>query len=1825
MKRFMSKPKNLEKKSHHKRGFALVITLSLISFVFLLVITLISQIRMDLSYSDVRENQILAKAHARMGMMIAIGEIQKHLGPDMRVSATADIYDDRIESEKDYLLQGYPINQSSDTSPKLYGAGTNKIELGQRQWTGVWKQRGGWAENKLATPPLPENRDDGKALTKSWSYDSSYDPHPAVEQAWLVSGNEGWGRKLGIMKGQVINEFIEVPDGIIIDDEGKRILNNPQGGIYGEDENPWVDHKKVVGKLDATQSYHHPLFPLEEPSGVNQSTGSDQTTWLLKHPVLDDEYDPGNPDHAKTWTDYLVAEPVKVKKTALHLHKDQRNEDADLDWMMRNGSYAYWVGDEGVKTKINVMEPFMLEDDGSMKQLLEGTNKLKVASEPNIEGGSYGFDFTPSTKKDDEQRKDLITSQSAIDLLEQDSSSQVSVVNPHYHSITTDSFGVLADVRTGGLKRDLSLAFSLNQETSEAWKKDFADNFIFRDRVRAMKNIPLEPNTMRNQWFVSANDATVDDPDALLAGPPWSVLADFHNLQATDGLLQMQAPDQFPRTVGDNALIFGRRAPNSPRGAFSNARSAYPFFNCFSSSVRKIRPEPKNHSILPVFVKARLSISPVATNDPGNFCLGIYPSITLWNPYNENLVLKDLYVEIPFCDKNEQPAPFECSVTQVDFKEYDLYRKWWAYIYGDFNSTFELKDSDISTAYRPYLSGYIKNWREPWGLYNFKSGSNQIGGAENEPALIDQFLKGGNPPFDQNIDFTNWNNRIPPDSMYGIKMDGNRIYHENPKDGVGDYTFTFHSLKKKSVSFDKLSLKILNESDSSSMVVMEPGEVVTFAAFSSSNGGDVQSNQPADSNPDPPAFINLTRKTSITVEKGYVWDSGFSLDRDACAFLFKMGGLAGYLRNTAENYDPQGMKSNSAWSSADGFIEPKSFTLWKGPPNEDSSIELTRLTEPRAVSLDEGSDVKFSTNKYLKQNLEESAQGAYQENLFGLGWEVSLKMPGDLDMERIPLVEFNTRALVHSTQHGQGSWLKGSKLLRPSHYAAPPQLALTPPQSSFSYTVNGNLFAFNTTSGDYAPSSPKSTPDFYAPPSTTPDLLPNINNLTDPNTRANALGFNIKTPSYNFDENDNPDFLFDPKVPSSWGQERIGFFSEITTTSAPYSNKFSHSTHAVLFEIPKGKILSILQYRHANLNNYLHGSSYSLGNSYASTQVARHRSWGRVQNIEKRPHSEGGLTSVEGNMVSEEEAITFYKNLLGDFLATQKGLDNFINWNIDSSQGFAPWRRDGADQLNHQNTTIDHSYYQNRALSDGFFLSGSAKVNDFSKENTNLLGQRYRPLLWDHENQTPADLSSDLEVVGNHRLVAYLRNNSWETAQTSFGLKSKEKGFSTTKDSEYRYHTLAGDLLLDGAFNINSTSVDAWVAQLSSLRGLAVENANVGSEETPVIRLLEEPDANDWNKLRVLTDPEIESLAKALVKQVKLRGPFLSFSDFVNRRLALGPMDSDPSKAKGTRVNFVQYDLEDWANYAEDRFTAQGLRGAIQSAIAEAGLNDEGSSWSTNDWIPEIPQFRYDLNSQLLFDSSFGIKASALSLFNEVNPEDTSEKFFFLKPDKTVPRTWGVGSKTQTKLVPVGDVNGDGRIDSIRDDTITYPSTTFGEAPENLLAVEHLATGANKPGWVMQSDLLSPLMPVTSARSDTFIIRVMGETNKQTRAKAWAELVVQRTPDYVKPDLDAPHHRPHEPIKDTNLNGYWDDGLGEHWIDLNRNGDTQPRPDLPGVGELGKEKDYRDGMLSDLKLQMDSQEEDSSSSAQISYLGINQRFGRKFKIIRFRWLREDEV
>ena len=136
-----------------KQGFALVLALALLSLVFLLVISLVNLVSTDLSLVEARKEKILAQVHARMGMKVAIGEIQKHLGPDMRISGTADLLDERIESGRNFLDQAYEEDQISQTGVDLNEDGKiDALPFGQRYWTGVWKQRGrdrGVDQNKL--------------------------------------------------------------------------------------------------------------------------------------------------------------------------------------------------------------------------------------------------------------------------------------------------------------------------------------------------------------------------------------------------------------------------------------------------------------------------------------------------------------------------------------------------------------------------------------------------------------------------------------------------------------------------------------------------------------------------------------------------------------------------------------------------------------------------------------------------------------------------------------------------------------------------------------------------------------------------------------------------------------------------------------------------------------------------------------------------------------------------------------------------------------------------------------------------------------------------------------------------------------------------------------------------------------------------------------------------------------------------------------------------------------------------------------------------------------------------------------------------------------------------------------------------------------------------------------------------------------------------------------------------------------------------------------------------------------------------------------------
>jgi hypothetical protein len=147
------------------------------------------------------------------------------------------------------------------------------------------------------------------------------------------------------------------------------------------------------------------------------------------------------------------------------------------------------------------------------------------------------------------------------------------------------------------------------------------------------------------------------------------------------------------------------------------------------------------------------------------------------------------------------------------------------------------------------------------------------------------------------------------------------------------------------------------------------------------------------------------------------------------------------------------------------------------------------------------------------------------------------------------------------------------------------------------------------------------------------------------------------------------------------------------------------------------------------------------------------------------------------------------------------------------------------------------------------------------------------------------------------------------------------------KNAETGYLKAAAHMLNGSCFNVNSVSVDAWHVLFAGLRDHAAAYRDKNGQlklitppdgTVPVSRFItaignaevEDPRAGAdnghgpaWTGIRFLTDRQLRELARQCVKQVKLRGPFLNMSDFVNRRLAV-----DETGRSGALQSAIDYD-----------------------------------------------------------------------------------------------------------------------------------------------------------------------------------------------------------------------------------------------------------------------------------------------------------------------------
>jgi hypothetical protein len=75
----------------NSRGFALLITITLVAFLVLILVGLASFTRVETSVADNAQSLAQARQNALTALNIAVGELQRAAGPDQRVTATADI------------------------------------------------------------------------------------------------------------------------------------------------------------------------------------------------------------------------------------------------------------------------------------------------------------------------------------------------------------------------------------------------------------------------------------------------------------------------------------------------------------------------------------------------------------------------------------------------------------------------------------------------------------------------------------------------------------------------------------------------------------------------------------------------------------------------------------------------------------------------------------------------------------------------------------------------------------------------------------------------------------------------------------------------------------------------------------------------------------------------------------------------------------------------------------------------------------------------------------------------------------------------------------------------------------------------------------------------------------------------------------------------------------------------------------------------------------------------------------------------------------------------------------------------------------------------------------------------------------------------------------------------------------------------------------------------------------------------------------------------------------------------------------------------------
>jgi hypothetical protein len=361
------------------KGFALLITITLLAFLVLLLVSLASLTRVETQVAANSQNLAQARQNALMALNIALGELQKYTGPDQRTTARSDM---------DATLADIPTQSG--------------------RWLGAY----GRAVATADTTARDIYTDIPSKIQTDVAANSDTKGRQAVLLNWLVSGNE----RTSFSPAAAID-----PNGQIT-----RSLAPTTFAFAPTD----------VVDLTAT------------PTALSTSiTIATKPARLLVG---------GNSVTAPS--DYVAAPLVDISVSPGVV------PGTDPTASVTAGRYAWWVGDEGAKARLNLSMPTnaqaplaFVSAQHSAIELVDGKNPVGSSaafSAADLIGTSYPTDSTNTTAQEQVMR--LMSGNQLPLLTPANATALAAAAKYRFHDLSAYSTSVLADTYAGGLKKDLS-------------------------------------------------------------------------------------------------------------------------------------------------------------------------------------------------------------------------------------------------------------------------------------------------------------------------------------------------------------------------------------------------------------------------------------------------------------------------------------------------------------------------------------------------------------------------------------------------------------------------------------------------------------------------------------------------------------------------------------------------------------------------------------------------------------------------------------------------------------------------------------------------------------------------------------------------------------------------------------------------------------------------------------------------------------------------------------------------------------------------------------------------------------------------------------------------------------------------------------------------------------------------------------------------------------------------------------------------------------------------------------------------------------------------